>query len=146
MSIRYLFGLAVLAITLSFCLESAQAANQIQQFFNDGARDVKSVPVPAMKRAILDHEFQAVDSALRAVQSMPTVSLSDRAAIERYKAIVQDKRDELNGANGFIQISDAQLDSFSNYVVQDMEQADTIVTMSFVTLLLIILLIVLIVR
>ena len=61
------------------------------------------------------------------------------------KASIQEKRDELAGADGYVQVSDAQLNNFSSYVVQDMEQADQIISISLITLLLIIILIVLIV-
>ncbi|HSQ76746.1 MAG TPA: hypothetical protein VLT13_14380 [Bacteroidota bacterium] len=47
--------------------------------------------------------------------------------------------------NGYAGVSDAQLNGFSEYVVQDMEQADQLITISLVTLLLIIILIVLLV-
>ena len=43
-------------------------------------------------------------------------------------------------------MEDGQLNDFSNYVVQDMEQADQVITISVVTLLLIVILIVLIAR
>jgi hypothetical protein len=45
-----------------------------------------------------------------------------------------------------VRVSDGQLNNFSNYVVQDMEQADQVITISVVTLLLIIILIVLIAK
>lgn len=147
MSTRNRISLAGIILSVFFCAGVSLAGEQkLGQVFNESARLVHSVPVPELKRAILDREFQAVDSALTSVAHMPLVSPADREAIGKYKAIVQDKRDELNGANGFERVSNAQLDAFAHYAVQDVEQADTIVTMSFVTLLLIVLLIVLIVR
>jgi hypothetical protein len=47
-----------------------------------------------------------------------------------YKATFQDKQDKLAGNNGYGRISDEQLNDFSDYVVQDMEQADMIITIS----------------
>jgi hypothetical protein len=58
---------------------------------------------------------------------------------------VQDKQDELAGINGYEKVSDSQLNNFSNYVVQSMEQADTTITISLVAALLIVILIVLLV-
>jgi hypothetical protein len=45
-----------------------------------------------------------------------------------------------------VRVPDEQLNAFSDYVVQDMEQADQIITISLVTLLLIVILIVLMVK
>jgi hypothetical protein len=70
---------------------------------------------------------------------------NDRADLAHLKAIVQDKQDELAGINGYEKVSDSQLNNFSNYVVQSMEQADTTITISLVAALLIVILIVLIV-
>ncbi len=66
-----------------------------------------------------------------------------RIGIDRFKAALQEKQDELAGSNGYVRVSDEQLNAFSDYVVQDMEQADQMITISVVTLLLIIILVVL---
>jgi hypothetical protein len=79
------------------------------------------------------------------VKSSPWISKDEGMGIDRYKAILQEKRDELAGVNGFTRVSDVQLNMFSDYVVQDMEQADQMVTISIVTLLLIIIIIILLV-
>jgi hypothetical protein len=52
---------------------------------------------------------------------------------------------ELAGSSGYERVSDKDLNAFSDYVVQDMEQAAEMVTISLVALLLIIILVVLIV-
>ena len=87
-----------------------------------------------------------MSKALDIVQRSSSLSKEDAIAIDRVKATLQEKRDELAGVNGYARVSDENLNAFSDYVVQDMEQADTVITISLVTLLLIILLIVLIVR
>jgi hypothetical protein len=84
--------------------------------------------------------------ALNIVQNSPLISKDDRAGLERFRAALQEKQDELAGNNGYVRVSDGQLNNFSNYVVQDMEQADQVITISVVTLLLIIILIVLIAK
>ena len=80
------------------------------------------------------------------VQRSPSNSKEDGVVIDRVKVIVQEKQDELAGSSGYERVSDEQLNAFSDYVVQDMEQADQIITISLVTLLLIIILVVLLVR
>ena len=82
--------------------------------------------------------------ALDKVQNSSLISKEDRIGIDRLKTTLQAKQNELTGINGYERVSDEQLNNFSNYVVQDMEQADQMITISLVALLLIILLIVLI--
>jgi hypothetical protein len=50
--------------------------------------------------------------------------------IDHLKATLQDKQDELAGNNGYERISDEQLNGFSDYAVQNMEQADMVITIS----------------
>src|SRR5579863_6678806 len=144
MSIRKISGLLALIVSVSFCVGNAHASEKLQGYFNDAAREVKATADPVQKREILNNEFQKVFNTINAVESMPLTSESDRAGIERYKTSIQDKQDELNGKNGYERVSDGKLNAFSNYVVQDMEQADGTITISLVTLLLIVIIILLI--
>ena len=75
------------------------------------------------------------------VRSSPLVSKADRAGLDRLKAALQEKQDELAGTNGYARVADDQLNAFSDYVVQDMEQADRTITISVVTALLIVIII-----
>jgi hypothetical protein len=77
------------------------------------------------------------------VQNLGLISKADRLGIDRFKVALQEKQDELTGSNGYERVSDSQLNSFSNYVVQSMEQASGTVTIGVVTLLLIIIIAVL---
>jgi len=138
-------GLFVLFISLFASLGVAYGADNLQDYFNSVSVKVKATADPVQKREILDKGFQTVTNALTVVENLPVTTQSDRAGIERYKAVVQDKQDELNGKNGYARVSDGQLNAFSNYVVQNMEQADVVITISLVTLLLIIIIILLIV-
>ena len=106
---------------------------------------MKAANTLSEKRAILNESFQTMSKALTMLQSSPLISKDDRAGLEHFKAALQEKQDELSGTNGYVRVADGQLNDFSNYVVQDMEQADQVITISVVTLLLIIILIVLIV-
>ena len=125
---------------------NAGAKNGIQKYFNDTACKVKATTDPIQKREILDKSLQTMSKALDKVQSLPLISKEDRAGIDRFKAALQEKQDELTGINGYERVSDAQLNDFSNYVVQDMEQAERTVTISLVTLLLIVIIVILIAR
>ena len=144
MKARIAFGFIVMMFVLALPA-SAEGKDGLQKYFNDAATKVKATNDPSEKRAILDESFQTMAKALNIVQNSPLISKDDRVGLERFRAALQEKQDELAGNNGYVRVSDGQLNNFSNYVVQDMEQADQVITISVVTLLLIIILIVLIV-
>jgi len=115
----------------------------LQKYLNDTSLKVKATTDPSQKREILNKSFEKMSKALDKVQSSPLVSKEDRAGIDLLEATLQEKLDELTGLNGYERVSDEQLDAFSDYAVQDMEQADRTVTISLVTLLLIIIIVIL---
>jgi hypothetical protein len=140
--------IAIGSIVMMFVLAipaGAGVKGEIQKYFNNTAIKVKAADNPSEKRAILNESFQTMSKALDMVQKSPSISKDDVVGINRVKALLQEKQHELAGTNGYVRVSDAQLNAFSNYVVQDMEQADQIVSISLVALLLIIILIVLLI-
>lgn len=145
MRARIALGFIVMIFVLALPANAGGKA-ELQKYFSDAAIKVKTTDNPSDKRQILDESFQTMSKALDMVQSSPSISQDDGVSIGRVKAILQEKQDELAGSNGYVRVSDDQLNAFSDYVVQDMEQADQIITISLVTLLLIIILIVLLVK
>lgn len=123
----------------------AGGEEKIQKYFNQTASEVKAATEPAQKREILNNSLQTMSKALDKVERTGLVSKEDRAEIDRLKATLQDKQDELMGNNGYERVSDAQLNAFSDYVVQDMEQADKTISISLVSALLIVIIIILLV-
>ena len=144
MKAQRVFGFIAMMFILVFSA-NAEGKDGLQKYFNDVATKVKAANTLSEKRAILNESFQTMSKALTMLQSSPLISKDDRAGLEHFKAALQEKQDELSGTNGYVRVADGQLNDFSNYVVQDMEQADQVITISVVTLLLIIILIVLIV-
>lgn len=139
MKSRIVLGSIVMMLVLAL-----PANGQLQKYFSDAARKVKATENASEKRMILTESLQSMSKALDKVQSLPLITMNDRVGIDRFKATLREKQDELAGRNGFARVSDQNLNAFSDYVVQDMEQAEMI-TISVVTLLLIIILIVLLV-
>lgn len=121
----------------------AQGQDKIQNYVSDAAIKAKATTDPVQKREILNKSFESMVTALNRVQGSPLVSSEDKAGLEHYKVILKDKQDELAGTNGYQRVSDAQLDAFANYSVQDMEQAAQTVTISVVTLLLVLIIVIL---
>jgi len=143
MKARIAFGSIVMMFVLALPV-NAGGKGELQKYFNDAAIKVKATENASEKRKILNESFNTMSKALDMVQSSALISNEDRVGIDRFKAILQEKQDELKGSNGYERVSDEQLNNFSNYVVQDMEQAAEMITISVVTLLLIIILLVLI--
>ena len=139
---RIAVRLSVMMFVMAFA-GIAQGQDKIQNYFSDAASKVKEATDPSQKREILDKSFEKMAKALNAVQSSPLVSKDDKAGIDHFKAIINEKHDELAGLNGYERVPDEQLNAFADYVVQDMEQATQTVTISVVTLLLIIIIIIL---
>ena len=138
MKSRMVFGSIVMMLVLAI-----PANGQLQKYFSDAAKKVKATENASEKRIILNESFQTMSKALDKVQSLALISENDRVGIERLKATLREKQDELAGLNGFARVSDEQLNTFSDYVVQDTEQAEVVLTISLVTLLLIIIIIIL---
>jgi len=137
--------IAFVAVLIMFVLVipiNAGGKGELQKHFSGVANKVKATENAAEKRAILENSFKDMSEALDKVQGSFLVSKEDKDGIENLKATLKENQDELAGINGYERVPDSQLNNFSNYVVQNMEQADTI-TISVVALVLIILLVVL---
>jgi hypothetical protein len=136
----------IAVIFITFMLVQAGMAGEkdnIQKYFNDTACKVKATDDPVQKRDILDQSLQTMSKALDRVESLGLISSADRAGINRFKTTLQEKQDELSGAKGYERVADSQLNAFSDYVVQDMEQAEQYVTISLVSALLIVIILIL---
>ena len=145
---RTALRLMVMALVMTFALVhvgSALAQDNLQNYFNDTACKVKATADPSQKRVILNQGLQNMSKALDMVESSPLVSKDDRAGIDRLRVALQERQNELAGNNGYDRVPDEQLNAFSDFVVQDMEQADRTITISLITLLLIIIIVILLV-
>ena len=144
MTSRMVFGYFIMMFVLTLPA-TAGGKGELQQYFNDAAIEVKATDNPSEKRRILNESLQTMSKALDIVQMSPSISKDEEAGLNRFKSMLREKQDELEGSNGFVRVPDGQLNAFSDYIVQDMEQADEVVTISVVTLLLIIIIIILLV-
>jgi len=142
MKARIIFG--TIFVMFVFTLPAiAGGKSELQKHFSDVANKVKATENAIEKREILNESFLNMTEALDKVQNSGLISENDRIGIDRFKAALQEKQDELAGINGYERVPDAQLNAFSNYVVQDMEQAAEMITISVLALVLIIVLVIL---
>ncbi len=139
--------IAILSVFLIFVLaipSNMFGQGQLQKYFSNTANKVKATENPVEKRQILKNSFQDMSKALDKIQNSGLISDNDRKELLQLSIALQDKQDELAGTNGYERVSDSQLNNFSNYVVQSMEQADQTITISLVAALLIVIILILI--
>jgi septal ring factor EnvC (AmiA/AmiB activator) len=133
---------AMLCVLVSAVVAAGQ--DNLQKYFSDTACKVKGTADPSEKRAILSERLQDMSTALDKVESSTLISEADRAGLDSFKATIEERQSELAGTDGYDRVPDAQLNAFSDFVVQDGEQADRTITISLVVLLLIIIILILI--
>jgi len=144
MKSRTIFGMIVMMVVLVQAV-AAGGKEDIQKYFSNAACKVKATIDPVQKRDLLDQSLQTMSKALDRVEGSGLVAQTDRAGLHRFKTTLQAKHEELLGLNGYERVADAQLNAFSDYVVQDMEQAERYITISLVSALLIIIILILVV-
>jgi hypothetical protein len=123
---------------------TAMSQDKIHNYLNDTSLKVKAATSPEQKREILATNLGQLARAINTVKGAPLTTDQDRVNLSRLQATLQEKSDELIGANGFDRVPDNQLNAFSTYVVQDMEQADRTITVSLVVVLLVVIILILI--
>ena len=132
------------AVTASGIGDRDDALDMYKKYINNMVQKVEKAENPARKREILNNSFDEMTSAFDQALSFGIVSEKDRKAINTFKADIQQKRNELNGLNGYKKVANNNLNNFANFVQQDLEQADTVTfSISAVLLVLIIILLLL---
>jgi len=122
---------------------SGNAETMFKKHINKMVESVEKADAPDEKRVVLNNSFDDLIGAIEKVESMKAVPETDKEGLKVFKADIQDKKNELNGINGFSPVANNNLNNFAHFVQQDLEQADT-VTIGVTTLLLIILILILI--
>jgi hypothetical protein len=117
--------------------------DRFKEQVNFVVQKVKEAETPKKKRAFLNSSLNKFLTSFERVENMNVLSETDQAALNSLKNNITEKKNELNGLNGFNRIPDNQLNNFANFVQQDLEQADSTVTLSVTVLLLIVIVIIL---
>jgi hypothetical protein len=145
MKVRNVLALTVMMSLLGLTAH-ADGKGDLQQYLKDTAHRVKSTNVAAEKRAILTGSMGTMTRVLDILHESPTLSGSDAIGIERLRTSLLDKQNQLAGTNGYDPVPDAKLNAFAEYIVQDTEQADQVITISLVTLLVGVIVLILLLR
>lgn len=143
---KFIFSILTLAfIGLISPLQAQKSGNAetiFKKHINKMVESVEKSKTADAKREVLNESFDDLIDAIEKVETMKTVPQKDKDGLVTFKADIQEKKDELNGLNGFNAVPSNNLNNFAHFVQQDLEQADT-VTIGVTTLLLIILILIL---
>lgn len=123
---------------------AALGQGSVREYLSDTALRVQATDNPVEKRELLSERLATLTRAIDVATHAPLTSAKDDLSLTRIKTTLQERSDELAGTNGFERVPDAQINAFSTYIVQDLEQADSTVTISTVTLLLILIIVLLV--
>ncbi|MDO8550086.1 MAG: hypothetical protein Q7S39_08065 [Ignavibacteria bacterium] len=117
---------------------------ELQKYMNEIITEVREAETPEEKREILNDLFENLQGSFEVAKNSPLVPEEDHKGIEILYCKINERQNELNGLNGFERVPDIKLNEFAYFSLQDIEQADTLLTISLTTLLLIIILAILI--
>ncbi|HAC15912.1 MAG TPA: hypothetical protein DCE78_08220 [Bacteroidetes bacterium] len=144
-------SIKILLYTVAMCLlvqtvVTAQTSNVSETFkthFNKTVTQVADADNADNKRAILNNSFDKMKTAINRIETSGQLSPAELAGLNAFKSDIDLKSAELNGLNGFSIVTDEDLDDFSKYAQQAIEQADRNVTIGLGTVLLIIIILLL---
>jgi hypothetical protein len=138
------------SIFLLFVAQSmavAQSTNITETFkkhFNETVQQVQQTENADEKRFILNESFTKMLDSIDRIESVANLSENESAMLSSYKNGLLEKQNELNGLDGFNEVLDEDLDDFSNFSQDYMEQANRTVTIGVTTALLILIILLLV--
>ncbi len=141
--------LITISVFLVFAVQTASVAQSVnftetfKKSFNKTVQKVHETEDATEKRMLLNESFNKMLVAIKRVESKANLSEQESAQLKTYKSEIQDKKSELNGTDGFDRVRDKNLNDFSDYSQQYMEQADSTITIGLTAALLIVLILIL---
>lgn len=133
-----------LAFFMPLQAQTPDAHDKFNDHINSIVEQVEKAETPDQKRKILDHSLSDMIQAINKAKAMKAVPGSDKESLTELEKTLSERQDELNGLKGFSKVPDSQLNNFANFIQQDLQQADKVVSISLTTLLLIIIILLLI--
>jgi len=133
----------IYTILLVFAIQSvavAQSINLTETFkksFNETVQEVQNTEDAVEKRTLLNEKLGNMIKAIERIESQANLSKDENNQLSTYKAGLVDKKNELNGLDGFEEVLDEDLDDFSDYSQQYFEQANRTITIGVGTAILI---------
>lgn len=143
--IKPVFSIAILFLTLQTAAfaQNGNLSDIFKTHMNETVQNVKSSDSADEKRAILDESFNKMLKAVDKIEDNATMSDKEQSQLKAFRNTIEDKSNQLNGLKGFKRVADEDLEEFSDYSQQAMEQADRTLTISLTTLLLVVIILLL---
>ncbi|MEX1013894.1 MAG: hypothetical protein WDZ80_01920 [Candidatus Paceibacterota bacterium] len=141
--------LTLTSILLLFAVQSvavAQSTSMTETFkkhFNETVEQVHQTESADEKRAILNESFTKMITTLDRIESKANLTEDEIAQLVSFRNDISEKQSELNGQDGFEEVLDEDLDDFSNFSQDFVEQADRTLTIGLTTALLILIILLL---
>lgn len=134
----------VCALQSASFAQSTSITETFKEHFNETVLEVQNTDDADKKRAILNTSFNKMISAIDHIEARASLTEDESASLESYKLGLEEKLSELNGLDGFDEIADEDLDDFSNFSQDFIEQADRTITIGVTTVLIILIVLLLI--
>ncbi len=138
-----LFSLLIFSTQSFVTAQSTGLTESFKEHFNTTVQQVKSADDADEKRSILNESFTRMLHAVEQIEEKANLNDSERNMLLAYKSEIESRQNELNGIDGYDEVVDEDLDDFSDYSQQAMEQASRTITISLTTALLIIIILLL---
>ncbi len=141
--------LIITSILLLFAVQSvavAQSTSMTETFkkhFNETVEEVHQTESADEKRAILNESFTKMITALDRIESKANLTEDEIAQLVSFRNDISEKQSELNGQDGFEDVLDEDLDDFSSFSQDFVEQADRTLTIGITSVLLILIILLL---
>jgi hypothetical protein len=138
------------SIVLLFVVQSVTVAQStditetFKKHFNETVEQIQETESADEKRMILNESFTKMLDAIDRIESRANLSEDEKAQLSSYKNGISEKKSELNGLDGFDEVMDKDLNDFSDYSQDFMEQANKTITIGVTTALLILIILLLI--
>lgn len=123
--------------------QTADVTEIFKKHFNETVQLVQETESADERRVILNESFTKMLTVIDRIYSRTNLSEDENAQLQSYKLGISEKQNELNGLDGFAKVQDEDLEDFSNFSQDFMEQADRNVTIGVTSLLLIVIILLL---
>lgn len=141
--------LTITSILLLFAVQSvavAQSTSVTETFkkhFNETVEQVHQTENADEKRVILNDSFTKMITTLDRIETRANLTEDEIAQLVSFRSGITEKQSELNGLDGFEEVLDEDLDDFSSFSQDFIEQANRTVTIGLTTALLILIILLL---
>ncbi len=136
--------LLVGAIQTESFSQSVNITETFKMHFNETVKAVHETENADEKRALLNESFNKMITTIDRIDSLESLTEEESAGLASLRFDLTEKLNELNGLDGYDQVVDKDLNDFSNFSQDMMEQANRTITIGVTTALLILIILLLV--